>query len=147
LQAGRFDKPLQCGEFPVWVILDRVSWSRLPLDVRFDLKATKLARRRNTSRRANFGSDPISFDNLIGPSTDRFGWRRTARTYCGPYSTSRIVIAGLLAKKLCGISVKPNQWVGITGQSSIRGMWWNPTVYQATMSRLAIGRSRAVQAP
>lgn len=39
------------------------------------------------------------------------------------YFTSRIVIAGLVAKKLCGISVKPNQWVGITGQSSIRGMW------------------------
>jgi hypothetical protein len=36
------------------------------------------------------------------------------------YFTSRIVIAGLLAKKLCGISVKPDQWVGITGQSSIR---------------------------
>ena len=99
---------------------------------------------------ANFGSDPISFDNLIGPSTDRSG--RLSHSaglleLTGPYFTSRIVIAGLLAKKLCGISVKPNQWVGITGQSSIRGMWWNPTVYQATMSRLAIGRSRAVQAP
>src|SRR6267142_4456600 len=66
---------------------------------------------------------------------------------CGPYFTSRIVIAGLVAKKLCGISVKPNQWVGITGQSSIRVMWWKPTVYQATMSRLPVGRSRAVQAP
>jgi len=33
------------------------------------------------------------------------------------------------------------QWVGITGQSSIRVMWWKPTVYQATMCALAIDRS------
>jgi hypothetical protein len=36
------------------------------------------------------------------------------QTDCGPYFTSRIVIAVLVAKKLCGVSLKPNQWVGIT---------------------------------
>jgi hypothetical protein len=36
------------------------------------------------------------------------------------YFVSRIVIAGLDAKKLCGIKVKPNQCVGMTGQSSMR---------------------------
>src|SRR5215510_4899149 len=34
------------------IILDRVSWSRLPVDVRFDLKATKLAWLCDMSRRA-----------------------------------------------------------------------------------------------
>jgi len=57
-----------------------------------------------------------------------------------PYFGSRIVIAGFRLKKLCGISMKPNQWVGITGQSSIRGMWWKPTVYQATPDQDALRR-------
>lgn len=48
--------------------------------------------------------------------------------------------AGLCPKKLCGISEKPNQWVGMTGQSSVRGTWCKPMVYQATISVLAIER-------
>jgi hypothetical protein len=68
------------------------------------------------SQRCQFRSDPISFDHLIGP---RIYLRPVCSEHClqadcGPYFTSRIVIAGLVAKKLCGISVKPNQWVGIT---------------------------------
>jgi hypothetical protein len=40
----------------------------------------------------------------------------------GHYFGSGMVSAGFPAKKLCGIRVKPNQWVGITGQSSIAVM-------------------------
>jgi hypothetical protein len=39
------------------------------------------------------------------------------------YLVSQIVIAGFVAKKLCGIRVKPNRWVGMTGQSSFRVTW------------------------
>ena len=73
-------------------------------------------------------------------------WDRMGLNAC-PTSDPGSSSPDSMAKKLCGISVKPNQWVGITGQSSIRVMWWKPTVYQATMSRFEIARSRAVQAP
>jgi hypothetical protein len=57
--------------------------------------------------------------------TEREGSNWEARRSRGvnAYFPSRIVIAGLVAKKLCGIRVKPNQWVGMTGQSSIRVTW------------------------
>jgi hypothetical protein len=60
-----------------------------------------------------------------GSGTERKGSSCEARRSRGVngYFPSRIVIAGFVAKKLCGIRVKPNQWVGMTGQSSIRVTW------------------------
>jgi hypothetical protein len=34
---------------------------------------------------------------------------------------------------------------GMTGQSSARGAWWKPSVYQATMSMFSMGRFALVQ--
>src|SRR5215475_12856737 len=48
------------------IILDRVSWSRLPLDVRFDLKATKLAWLCDMSRRANCRHGPLAMRRKQG---------------------------------------------------------------------------------
>ena len=45
-----------------------------------------------------------------------------------------MVIAGLWAKKLCGMMCTVFHSVDITGQSSIRGMWWKPAENQVTMS-------------
>ena len=45
--------------------------------------------------------------------------------------------AGLRSKNPSGRSVKPTETTGITGQSSSRGMWVPPKVYQTTRSRSA----------
>ena len=42
--------------------------------------------------------------------------------------------------------MKPIFSAGITGQSSGRGMWWLPIVYQSTTSVSSVGRSARVQA-
>jgi hypothetical protein len=54
--------------------------------------------------------------------------------------------AGLELKKPVGLSEKPIYEVGMTGQSSGRGIWWWPIVYHTTMSVLEIGRSASVHA-
>ena len=45
--------------------------------------------------------------------------RKKRSVYCG----SRIVIAGFIGKKLCGMMCTVFHSVDITGQSSVRGIW------------------------
>ena len=52
---------------------------------------------------------------------------------------------GLRRKNPLGLSWKPVCSTGITGQSSVRGMWFVPNVYQSTTSSFSRGRSAAVQ--
>src|SRR5438045_3722057 len=47
--------------------------------------------------------------------------------------------AGFRAKKSNGRSSNSCQAAGIMGQSSGRATWWNPIVYQTTMSVFSIG--------
>src|SRR5262245_25425800 len=49
-------------------------------------------------------------------------------------------IAGFREKKPAGARRNPVGCTGMTGQSSARGMWVTPRVYQTTMSRSSIGR-------
>ncbi len=56
------------------------------------------------------------------------------------YSESGMSMAGLRGKKLNGFNSNSPQAKGIMGQSSLRTTWWNPKVYQTTMSVLAMGR-------
>ena len=53
-------------------------------------------------------------------------------------------MAGLEWKKPSGFSMKPILCTGITGQSSGRGMWVWPNVYQTTRSVSAVDRFAAV---
>lgn len=48
---------------------------------------------------------------------------------------------GLLSKKFTGFKSKLEDTVGIMGKSSWHGIWWNPSVYQRTMSLFSIDRS------
>ena len=54
--------------------------------------------------------------------------------------------AGLRWKKPSGFSMNPMRSTGITGQSSGRGRWLAPNVYQTTTSRFSTGRSCSTQA-
>ena len=55
--------------------------------------------------------------------------------------------AGLELKKPSGLSMKPTEVTGITGQSSIRGTCVWPKLYQTTTSVEARSRSAFVHAP
>ncbi len=55
------------------------------------------------------------------------------------------VIAGLRSKNPAGLMSKPCSSSGRIGQSSGRATWWNPIVYQRTMSVSAIDRFWRVQ--
>jgi hypothetical protein len=50
-----------------------------------------------------------------------------------------VSITGLRSKNPSGQSFISCHFVGSTGQSSGRGMWWKPIVYQAAMSVFSIG--------
>src|SRR5882757_8261301 len=50
------------------------------------------------------------------------------------YGTIGRSIVGFLGRNWNGRSEKVCHMTGICGQSSGRGTWWKPTVYQATMS-------------
>jgi hypothetical protein len=77
--------------------------------------------------RNDYACDVVAGSSKVrgGSRTERKGSSCEARRSTGvnTYFPCRIVIAGFVAKKLCGIRVKPNQWVGMTGQSSIRVTW------------------------
>src|SRR5215469_1936132 len=55
------------------------------------------------------------------------------------------VRTGFCAKKSKGRRTKSCHITGMTGQSSARGTWWKPSVYQATMSVFSMGRLALVQ--
>src|SRR4029077_18087764 len=55
------------------------------------------------------------------------------------------VSTGFCGKKSKGRMTNSCHITGITGQSSARGMWWKPMVYQATISVFSIGRLAFVQ--
>ena len=53
--------------------------------------------------------------------------------------------AGLASKKPNGLSQNETVSAGITGQSSVRVMWWMPKTYQSTTSAPASGASASIQ--
>jgi len=55
-------------------------------------------------------------------------------------------MTGFPTKKFTGRMMNSCHKVGITGQSSMRGTWWKPSVYQATMSVFSMGRLAFVHA-
>src|SRR6185369_6985062 len=61
---------------------------------------------------------------------------------CGGGTSS----AGFRSKNPTGLSRNPAVATGMIGQSSGRGTWWWPNVYQTTTSRSSTGRSWLVQA-
>ena len=50
------------------------------------------------------------------------------------YGTIGRFMVGLFVRNWNGRSEKVCHMIGIWGQSSGRGTWWKPTVYQATIS-------------
>lgn len=52
---------------------------------------------------------------------------------------------GFLGKKSNGRRMNSCHMTGMTGQSSARGAWWKPSVYQATISVFSMGRLALVQ--
>ena len=49
---------------------------------------------------------------------------------CEPYASGGKSIAGLCSKNPSGLSMKPSEATGMTGQSSGRGAWACPNTYQ-----------------
>src|SRR5437660_4617323 len=76
----------------------------------------------------------VSIGRIIAPSAYAVGLWQHAGSVGGTSS------AGLRSKKPTGLSVKPMEETGITGQSSGRGMWLWPIVYQTTTSVSSIER-------